>query len=183
MGWRRERSIESDIFGHTVREGGINSKEKGNKNELVAAKLLTAWTGEKFTRVPSSGGLRWKNSTRVCGDVVCENDDFDFLFSIETKHLKDMTLTGKLNARSKVLTIWEQCLRDAERAKKWPMLLLRKNGMQKDSFVIFVERSLGDRLNLDNVAYTSYKTRFELVGFDSEEFIKKVDYSYLKTLK
>ena len=34
-------------------------------NELKAAKWLTKWTGCPFTRTPSSGGLRWKNTANV----------------------------------------------------------------------------------------------------------------------
>ena len=62
------RRVDTDLFG--AKEQSINSKVKGNNNELKAAKWLTKWTGCPFTRTPSSGGLRWKNTANVCGDVV-----------------------------------------------------------------------------------------------------------------
>ena len=41
---------------------GINSRSKGNRAELIAAKVMEVWAGKKFARVPSSGGLQWKTS-------------------------------------------------------------------------------------------------------------------------
>ena len=52
------RRVDTDLFG--AKEQSINSKVKGNNNELKAAKWLTKWTGCPFTRTPSSGGLRWR---------------------------------------------------------------------------------------------------------------------------
>ena len=134
-----KRRIEHDIFGFKPRREGINSKQKGNRNELEVCKWLEKWTGEPFTRVPSSGGMRWKNAPNVCGDVVCEDIDFNFAFSVETKHLKKIPLEGDLLERSKVFTIMQQAISDAERANKKPMLILRSNGMPKGKYIVFFQ--------------------------------------------
>lgn len=180
--FRRVRSIETDIFGLPIQEGGINSKAKGDKNELVTAVFLLRWTGEKFARVPRSGGLRWKNSKRVCGDLVCENDDFEFAFSIETKHLKKLSLRGRFGARSAVITIWEQCLYDAERSGRAPMLLLRENGMPKGQYVVYVDAQLAAKAisPLHYVATCHSRCRYDIVGIESEVFLENVDYNVLK---
>lgn len=49
----------------------INSKKKGNRLELAVTQFMKEWTGYEFSRVPQSGGLRWKNRTSIAGDVIC----------------------------------------------------------------------------------------------------------------
>ena len=111
---------------------GINSKKKGDNNERIVASLLSEWTGVKFTRVPRSGGLDWKNNDTVYGDVVSTDRDFNFPFSIETKAYKDINVgLNTLRKNSIVFKFWQQCVWDAEKSGKIPMLLIRKNGMPK----------------------------------------------------
>lgn len=133
------RTIVDDILGTRPSLNRINSKNKGNRNEVVAAKWLEKWTGEGFARTPSSGGLRWgADAAFACGDVVCKNQNFDFKFAIETKHLKAVEFKAYLSKRSKVYTIFQQAQRDADRAGKLPMLMLRTNGMDVGKFHIFM---------------------------------------------
>ena len=125
----------------------INSKQKGNRNELEVCKWLSAWTGVEFVRVPMSGGLRWKNTIRmnICGDVVCTDYTFEFPFSIETKHYRsisfDTTSHRTLRKDSMVETLFEQCRRDAGRDGKFPMLMLRVNRMPKQEWVVVFDIS------------------------------------------
>ena len=139
------RTIETDIFGHTVMDK-VNSKTKGDNNERVAAKFISEWAGEKFSRVPRSGGLHWKNASIVCGDIACENEDFNFLFVIETKHYEYFASpkldSGTLPKRNKLETFWRQAVVDADRAKKLPMVLARKNGMKAGSFFVMIDLDL-----------------------------------------
>ena len=138
-----ENRLEHDLFGTKPRNGGINSDRKGKENERDLCRWLEKWTGEKFARVPSSGGLRWKNTVSVCGDVVCENQDFDCIFSIETKHLKTLSVTGKQRVKSTIRTIWEkQAKPDAERAGKIPLMLLRCNGMKQGTWYFITDKTL-----------------------------------------
>jgi len=135
-----ERLLEHDLFGTNPRKKGINSKKKGNANELECAKFLKEWTGLEFNRVPQSGGLRWKNSEGVTGDLVCE--DRSFPFSVETKHYKDIKFDEKLKSTSFVFKVWDQALRDAERATKHPLVILRKNGMAKGDYMVYIHSKL-----------------------------------------
>lgn len=139
------RTIETDIFGHTVMDK-VNSKTKGDNNERVAAKFISEWAGEKFSRVPRSGGLHWKNASNMCGDIACENEDFNFVFTIETKHYKYFASPkldgGILPKRNKLESFWRQSVGDAERAKKLPMVLARKNDMKAGSFFVLIDLDL-----------------------------------------
>lgn len=145
MAKRRYRTIETDIFGVVVQDT-INSKKKGDNNERVAAKFMTKWCGEKFTRVPQSGGLRWKQASIVCGDIVCENEEFYFPFSVETKHYKSFSIppfdNSVLGKRTKLGTFWEQTERDAKRANRIPITLARCNGMESGSYIVLLPLKL-----------------------------------------
>ena len=180
---RKQRTIETDIFGLPV--GGsikINSKKKGDNNERVASYWLEKWTGVPFSRTPSSGGLRFKNASIVCGDVVCQDEDFDFLFVVETKHLKGLTITKNLRSNSGVYKIWEQCSRDATRAGKESMLLLRRNGMKKGEYYVFFDNKVQQHLlDIDVISYGK-KGDQELFGYLSSDILKYVTYSGLAKL-
>ncbi len=133
------RTISDDILGTPVKRLTINSKQKGNRNEVVAAKWLEKWTGQEFARTPSSGGLRWgQDASFACGDVVCKNQGFDFIFAIETKALKSIPVKAYLGKRSKIYTIFKQALVDADRAGKLPMVIIRENGMPAGKFYCFL---------------------------------------------
>jgi hypothetical protein len=183
--WRKERSIESDLFGHSIRAGGINSKTKGDNNEREAARFLFLWVKKRFIRSPSSGGRRLENNSSFCGDLVCEDEKFNFVFSVETKHLKDLVLTGNMSAkRCKVLTIWEQCVTDAVRAKKAPLLMLRKNGMPKGDYVVYFEYKYYEAL-LDHVEGLPLEAMWEepatLVGVHSKDLLE-IDYKLIEKI-
>lgn len=133
-------NLFDELFGKRSRS--VNSKVKGNRNELRLAKKLTEWTGHEFTRIPQSGGLRWKNLENICGDLISTNKDFDFPFVIETKHLKSFTSPRILAKNSAIYSIWRQVKDDSERYKaatdeiKHPLLFLRKNGMPIDTWYV-----------------------------------------------
>lgn len=196
-----ERLIEHDLFGTNPRKKGINSKKKGNANELECAKFLKEWTGLEFNRVPQSGGLRWKNSEGVTGDLVCE--DRSFPFSVETKHYKKIVFKPILPSSSFVFKVWNQAQQDAERANKLPLVILRQNGMPKGEYVIYLSawvvckyvelhgiQSMLDHINknteLDvdlekfqpiSSGYT--KDNVQVAGFKSTDFSKVFDYKIL----
>lgn len=116
----------------------INSKQKGSMNERRAAKLLSAWTGQDFNRTPASGGLRWLDASRIAGDVVAPSG-FDFPFCVEVKAYKSVEFKARLRKDSIVTqTFWPQCVTDAQRVNKLPLLMVRCNGMDKDAFIVFL---------------------------------------------
>lgn len=150
----QKRTIETDIFGAKVSDDRINSRRKGSSNENRVAKVLSQWAGVPFTRVPRSGGLRWKDTANVCGDVVCEVQAFNFPFSVETKHYKSVKLPIKFctleDKRSIVYTFWDQCLDDAARAKKRPLMLIRQNGMRVGEYYLFIDFKLDSIMPVAN---------------------------------
>lgn len=173
---RKYRTIETDFLGLEVSgTGKINSKLKGNKNELECAKMLEEWTGVRFARVPSSGGLRWANTANACGDLICEDQDFDFPFAVETKHLKSLTITATLRKNSQILSIYQQAIRDAIRASKCPMMCLRSNGMKKRSFIIFVPFYLHD-----HGVVPLCTGEGPIYGYDSDDLLKNVNFEQLR---
>ena len=168
-------SLEDDIFGWGDKPDRINSKKKGDKNELEVSKWLEKWTGVPFTRVPSSGGLRWKNTANVCGDVVCEDEDFNFPFSVETKHLKNIRFSKKLRVNSKIRSIYDQCKIDADRANRMPMLILRENGMPKGTYIIYFDFKLK---SIECISKGSFEG-FNLYGYESSTILSMIEFCSL----
>lgn len=167
------KNIAHDIFDRPVRKDSIKSKQKGNKNELECCKLLEKWTGEKFIRTPASGGRRLQNNSSFCGDVVKENEDFDFKFSVETKHYKEIDFAEFIKPTSFIMKVWKQATADAIRANKLPLVVLRKNGMTAGSFMVYFGSEFYTYLELKGITSTGYND--EIVGITSEDLLK-LDY-------
>lgn len=112
----------------------INGRRKGGKAERVAAALFSTWTGYKFSKTPASGGLNWR-SAHVAGDIVCTEEGKFFPFCVEVKTYKEINFDHLLYLdKPKILTFWEQCIRDAQKAKKIPLLMMRYNGLPSNFF-------------------------------------------------
>ena len=176
--------IDTELFGTVHRKQKINSKVKGNSNELAVTKILSDWTGHEFVRVPMSGGLRWKNRMDICGDVINADSDFDFPFSVETKHVKSLGLhllenTKAIRNNSVIFTYFSQCERDAKATNKIPMLIIRENGMRKGSYYICLQLQFEHVLKMSNYIKPLF-TGGLLCGFDSEEFFENVSLDILK---
>lgn len=121
--------------------GRINSRRKGKTGEKKARQVLQEWTGLEFAGVPASGGLRWKKAENICGDIICTDAIHRFDFSVEVKNYKDINfehlLTPKVN--SIILDeFWPQCISDAERGKKLPLLMMRYDGIRPGDFFFCV---------------------------------------------
>lgn len=169
---RKYRTIETDVFGFEVRESGINSKRKGDKNERVLAKLLSVWVGVPFTRVPRSGGLRWKDTANVCGDVVCEVASFHFPFSVETKHLKTVNISHKLRKNSMIYKIFTQAQEDAKRANKFPVVFVRENRMKKETYYVFVGSYVANIIGIEKSISSGKIIGDTIFGFNSKDFFE-----------
>lgn len=113
----------------------INSKNKGNKNERDLCKAMKTWSSFEFSRVPQSGGLRWRKTENTTGDLICSDDRHKqkFKLSIETKFHTEINFQHLLlpNGKNKILEFWEQAKSDAKRGNKIPILFMRYNGMPK----------------------------------------------------
>lgn len=170
----KKRLIEHDLFGTEPKAKGINSKDKGDRNETALCKWLYKWTGQRFIRVPSSGGRRLVNNSSFCADVVCENEDFNFAFAIETKHYANFGFKkGKLAKNSKVLRIWsDQVVPDAKRAKKIPIMALRENYMKANTWLIFTDTKLQ---GIEPILMADNKEGLILYAYSSEGFLSYED--------
>lgn len=123
----------------------VNSKQKGGRFERVICKWFTEWTGYEFNRVPASGGLRWKNADNITSDVACTDSKHSrrFRFSIECKNYKELKFEHiLLEMKScKILSFWDQAKRDAHRAGKLPLLVMKYNGMAKNEAFVMIDSS------------------------------------------
>lgn len=102
------------------------SKTKGSTYERHIAKKLGAWWGEEFQRTPASGGLRWKQDNRVCGDIVTPPGS-TFPWVVECKKRENWTMDSLLNGSAEVSKWWKQVTDDAERSGLEPMLIFTRN--------------------------------------------------------
>jgi hypothetical protein len=175
------KQIDEELFGVVHRKQKINSKVKGNRNELAVAKLLTDWTGHEFVRVPMSGGLRWANRVNICGDLISADPTFYFPFSVETKHVKNVGIIPykcTLRINSIIYTYFAQCQRDAAAVNKHPFLIIRQNGMQIDCYYIFLNLTFIQTMKIYN--YITPKYEGKLFGFESAKFFNSITYETLK---
>jgi hypothetical protein len=109
---------------------GAKSKQKGNRYERRCAKLLSEFTGINFRKVPASGGFNKFGGQVVAehvfsGDVIC--DKKEFLFSVEAKNQKTFSFVAMLKSpdTAKFTEWWRQCVEDAAKVDKLPMLIFK----------------------------------------------------------
>lgn len=171
-------SLYDDIFGGGGKSK-INSKRKGDRNEREVAKLLTKWTGQKFIRTPSSGGIATRLGSMsvnaaFCGDVSCVDQNFEFHFTVETKHYKSLALSKELRSNSKVYSIYQQAKRDAEAAGRLPMIMLRKNGMAAGEYMIYFDVPV-ESMVIDSLGHGLYGYYSDnLIQLDFQTFQKSM---------
>jgi hypothetical protein len=183
---RQTMNIAEELFDIKPKLQRINSKEKGDRNELNVAHLITAWTGHEFERVPRSGGLHWKNRGDVCGDVINTDREFYFPYSVETKFYKNLGLkqcAPYIRSNSIIYRFMEQCKQDAIAAKKMPFLMVRENGMSKDEYYIFLPINFLNHAEF--LRYTTFQYigwNQDIAGFRSSIFFKNISYELFKTI-
>ena len=113
-----------------------NSKSKGNRFERSVCKAFQNWSGYEFSRTPASGGLRWKKADNISSlSIECKS-----YHDIKFEHL----LLGMKSC--KIDSFWNQANRDAERAKKIPVLIMRYNSMPKDEAFFMVNEEVDNFL-------------------------------------
>lgn len=159
----------------------MNSKRKGNKNEREGAKLFKEWTGFEFSRVPSSGGLRWQRTTDTVGDILC-SDKVHYLvfpFSIEMKVRKECDLQKAIlsNKNNDFIDFWKQAKSDAERGGKIPMLLARYNRMSSKEYYLGISLEVFNAIKKEiPIKFPFFKLRVSkgdiVVIMNSQDFFK-----------
>lgn len=157
---------------------GINSRSKGAKNEREIAKVLEIWTKKKFAKTPASGGLQWQSSISK-GDVVCTTEGHFFPFCIEGKFYNKIDFSHLLTPNIKNVDIkvfWAQCLRDAKKCRKIPMLLMRYNGLPKHFYFLVVTQDFAKLIHSPEIncslRYHGYKSNTALMIMRSTEVFK-----------
>lgn len=155
-----------------------NGKRKGNKAERELCKWWKEWTSFEFTRVPASGGLRWKNFAKATsGDLICADERHGrrFLFSIESKAYKDINFEHLIlgNKKSKIRDFWDQCKDDAKRANRFPILFMRYNGMSKNTYFVVMESKVFNLL-FPTLVIFDYN-RFHVKGKDNLVIVNSND--------
>lgn len=136
-----------------------NGKAIGGAYERYVAKKLSAWWGEEFHRTPASGGLRWKQDNRVCGDIVTPPGS-TFPWVVECKKRENWTMDSLLNGSAEVAKWWKQVTDDAERSGLEPMLIFTRNRQpdyvavkdEEDTFsMIYPDTTIMTKINGDHV--------------------------------
>src|SRR5690606_11936580 len=135
----------------------VNGKKKGSRNERMICKMLTEWSGLDFRRSPQSGGLRGHVTDYTVGDIVCTDRTMlnkVFPYSIECKSYaqidfsKLIQIPARANRKNstefmkcEIDEFWAQCLSDAERGQKLPLLIMRYNALPKDFFFMVLGKN------------------------------------------
>jgi hypothetical protein len=133
----------------------------------------------EFTSVPSSGGLRWKKTENITGDVVCTHKDHHFPFSVEVKFHRSLDLEKMIRNNVKCTVrdeFWKQCLQDSQRNKRIPMLLMRYNGLPRNFFYVLMR--YGDA-KLFKVLSPEFRKNYLKSGsliITHTEFLQSLDY-------
>lgn len=106
----------------------VDSKDKGNRGEYQAAKLLAKWWGSDFTKTPQSGGFSTKKFREEWGaeaDVVTPDESFPF--SVEVKWHEGWSLDQILTAPKAPIWEWWEQAKDQTPDGKYCMLAFKKN--------------------------------------------------------
>lgn len=173
---------------------------KGGNFERDIAKDFTKWlTGKErpymYWRMPGSGGLATihEECSDLSGDIRSIHSDAEFLtdqFSIECKTGYPHTSFWQHFKHLKHFAIkdfWYQCVHDAYKAGKKPMLIYRRKGKQiiigLSAASVFTLEHLSD--NLKTLAFITMRFDFEelpnVTFYDFNEFLKAVRPNDIRT--
>jgi len=164
---------------------------KGGDFEREVSKFLSKWIQgtEKpylFWRMPGSGGLATIDELNadLSGDIRSispKSEWFCQIYSVECKTGYPKTSFWQHFKNIKGFTIeqfWSQCINDAKRANKNPMLIYRKKGNQPIVGIDYYWTGL----NLPSIRllFSKEKNLPPLVFYDMEEYFKVVTPSLIK---
>jgi len=166
------------------------SKAKGSQFERDVCKMLSVWIQgtEKpylFWRMPASGGLATISELNkdLSGDIMPLDEDIKkwWPFSIECKNGYPNTsfwqhFKGLKNFNIELF--WRQCIDDAKKANKYPMLIYRKKGKKPIVGISeYVYKTLRPNLPFIALNFTGMEMLF---FFDMEQFFKDISPNEIK---
>lgn len=135
---KAQREPQTSIKKVLSDRGRKNSRIKGNRGELDAAKVFSLWCGENVRRTPGSGGWKGAQEFGTTADLICKRKAFPF--HVEVKHREGWTLddlvTGVRQDHDKsIVKWWEQCWSSCPKVedehhytlRKEPLLVFRRN--------------------------------------------------------
>jgi len=106
----------------------VNGRAKGASFERRIAKQISEWCGFHCVRTPMSGG--WCKT----GDVTPKDpkDMVGFIFNMELKKQEKWNFTQlfQMPLSGKFKSWWNQCIDDAKKSKRIPVLIFTKNHEQ-----------------------------------------------------
>lgn len=168
----------------------INGKKKGNRAERALANWWQEWSGLEFSRVPQSGGLRWKKTDDISGDIIPTDKKGTrrFPFSIESKSYNDLRFEHIVLGLSKVKIqeFWKQAKDDAIRGEKYPILFLRYNNMKSNTWFVMLRYEEFKYMDKDlfEFPYFDIRQNGERVIIMNSNDLLKTDYqNFIKKLK
>ena len=176
----------------------IMKSGKGSNWEREIAKTLTKWlTGKEkpyvWWRMPGSGAIATisEENKELSGDIMAFRPEGAFLtdkFSIEAKngypnsnfhkHLKGVK-------NDEIRLFWEQCVNDANRADKLPMLIYKKKQYNALIGISELKGILKQKLQHIPSITMSWGNQYELPIchlFDMEEFLNTISPEDIKSL-
>jgi len=120
--WTPERILEREERSRRAR----SARAKGARIEREAAKIFSAWWGKQFKRSAYSGayGTMAEDAPEQIGDLRTPPD---FPYTVEVKAV-ELSMDGIFlkNRRSSAERLWDQAKAQAEKAKKKPLLVLKR---------------------------------------------------------
>lgn len=172
---------------------------KGGDFERNISKLLTEWlTGKKkpymYWRQDASGGLATvhRENIHMTGDITYLHPDAKFLtdvFTIECKTGYPTTSFWQhfFNAKKfNIKEFWEQCVTDAKKSNKFPMLVYRKKGRKPiigvdECIFNYIYPKIGDINRI--VTHFGNSNLPSVILFDFNSFIDNVTPDDIKEIK
>lgn len=164
----------------------INSKRKGNRNELEFAKILTKRFNKNFSRSVGSGN-RWsqtaylpKHAQKVFSSDLVVPENFKFALEVKGGYngidLNSIFLRGNSDLNKFLI----QAYKDAKRADKKPLLAWKKN---RKPWLVFLLNKDAENLNFKYKLIYNQWTAVALEDFlklEDEFFFNKEEKEIIK---
>jgi hypothetical protein len=103
----------------------VDPRAKGARGETDAIKVLKAYDGNNWQRIPMSGALNATHGLK--GDLYVPNSLN--IYCVEVKNYADDHLTSKIltDKKSQFQEWWEQTIREAAQVSRKPLLIYKFN--------------------------------------------------------
>lgn len=173
--------------------------QKGNRGQRMAIAVIKKWAKKKF-KSSAQSGMPGYNHDPHKGDILCDTEGHYFPFTVEVKFYKEINFCQLLQPNLKnilILDFWAQCLGDAERCKKVPMLMMRFNGLPKSFFFVVITNDFFSSLNIferalsvkNHLKFMDKSKNISLIMVGSDQFFrlnykdtKKIAKTHIKSL-